>query len=126
MIRKFKNSFILFGLIFVLLFPNLVLAEKPGIADKLSSFGRGSGYAEATETSMAEIAGSVVAVFLGLLGIIFIILIIYAGYNWMTAGGNEEKVKKAQDTLKRAIIGLIIIVSAYAIWKFIFEWLVNS
>lgn len=59
--------------------------------------------------------------FLGLLGIIFIILIIIAGYNWMTASGDEEKIKKATSTIRSAIIGLLIIVAAYAITYFVFS-----
>jgi len=85
-----------------------------------------SPYAAANETSAATIVGSVVKVFLGLLGIIFLILIIYAGYNWMTAGGDEPKVKKATDTIKRAIIGLIIVVSAYAIYGLVSGFLGTS
>ena len=61
-----------------------------------------------------------ITVFLSLLGVIFIILIILAGYNWMTAGGEEEKVNKAKQMIYRAIIGLIIIMSAYAITYFVF------
>ncbi|MDO8592851.1 MAG: hypothetical protein Q7R92_03750 [bacterium] len=70
----------------------------------------------------------VVSVFLSLLGIIFLVLIIYAGYNWMTAQGDDEKVTKAKNTLTRAIIGLIIILAAYAITYFVFQSLsgVNS
>jgi len=59
--------------------------------------------------------------FLGLLAVIFIILIIYAGYNWMTAAGDEAKVTKAKETIQRAIIGLIIIVAAYSITYFVFK-----
>jgi cytochrome bd-type quinol oxidase subunit 2 len=76
--------------------------------------------------------GSLIAVliqsFFGLLGIIFIILILLAGYQWMTARGDEDKVRKAQATIQRAIIGLIIIIAAYAITFFVFKALdkVNS
>ncbi|MDD4332595.1 MAG: pilin [Patescibacteria group bacterium] len=63
---------------------------------------------------------TVIKIFLGFLGIIFIVLILYAGFNWMTARGDEEKVKKAQETIQKAVIGLIIIVSAYAITYFVF------
>ena len=42
----------------------------------------------------------------------------------MTARGEEEKVEKAKDTITRAIIGLIIVVGAYAIWSFIFSNLI--
>lgn len=71
-------------------------------------------------SSMAQIIADVIAVFLGLLGIIFVILIIVAGYNWMTAAGNEDKVEKAQHLISRATIGLIIILAAYAITYWIF------
>lgn len=72
-------------------------------------------------SGMTSIIQSVISAFLGLLGIIFLVLIIYAGYNWMTAQGEEEKVIKAKDTLTRAIIGLIIIVAAYSITYFVFS-----
>lgn len=78
-----------------------------------------------TTTSVGSIVATVIQAFLGLLGIIFIILILYAGYNWMTAAGEEEKINKAKDTIRRAIIGLIIIIAAYSITYFVFsnlEW----
>ena len=56
---------------------------------------------------------------LSLLGAIFLILIIYSGIKWMFAGGNEEQVNKARNTINRAIIGLIIVFGAYAISYFI-------
>lgn len=69
----------------------------------------------------AEIIGAVIGVFISFLGIIFLVLIIYGGFLWMTSAGNETKVLKAKDTLTRAVIGLIIIMSAYAITYFVFN-----
>lgn len=69
---------------------------------------------------------SLIKVFLTFLGIIFLVLIIMAGYKWMTAAGNEDQVKEAKSTLSRAIVGLIIIISAYAITEFILENLIHS
>ena len=69
---------------------------------------------------MAKIIGMAVRIFLSLLGIIFIIMMLYGGYNYMTATGDESKVEKSRKTIMRAIIGLIITVSSYAIWNFIF------
>src|SRR3989338_10207064 len=66
------------------------------------------------------VVAGIISVFLGLLGIIFVILIIVAGFNWMTAAGDEAKIEKAKKLISRAIIGLIIIVAAYAIPKFVF------
>jgi len=71
-------------------------------------------------TSLSGIVATVIKAFLGLLGIIFLVLIIYAGFLWMTAQGDEEKVTKAKDTLTRAIIGLVIITAAYSITYFVF------
>ncbi|MEA3463472.1 MAG: hypothetical protein U9R14_00065 [Patescibacteria group bacterium] len=83
--------------------------ELAGIAGFESSIGVG------------DVMALVIQAFLSVLGIIFVVLIIVAGYNWMTAGGEEEKVTKAKDMIKRAIIGLIIIVAAYAISYFVFK-----
>ena len=59
--------------------------------------------------------GAVVQVFLGLLGLVMVILILYGGYLWMTARGEEAKITKAQDIIKGTVIGLILVLSAYAI-----------
>jgi amino acid transporter len=63
---------------------------------------------------------------LSLLGIIAVSLIIYAGFMWMTAGGNEEKTKTARQILIAAVIGLIIILSAYTITRFTMESLYSA
>lgn len=52
---------------------------------------------------------------LGFLALIFLVLIIFAGFKWMTSGGNEEEVKKAQALMKNAVIGLIIILAAWSL-----------
>jgi len=78
-----------------------------------------------TSMDVTNIVGNFIIGFLALLGIIFIVLIILAGYNWMTAAGEEEKVNKAKDTLARAIIGLVITVGAYAISQFVMDRLLK-
>ncbi len=119
--NKLKQALVLIFMVGVLILPYFVFAETSAL-DKLKDVGGASGYSQDTdETSFSAILGTVVGAFLSLLGIIFIILIISAGYNWMTAGGNEEKVSRAQDTLWRAIIGLIIVIGSYAIWEFVFS-----
>ena len=60
---------------------------------------------------------------LSLLGIIMIILMMYAGYLWMTAGGNDEQIGTAKKMLRNAIIGLMIILSAYSIVLFVMRML---
>ncbi|MDP3899982.1 MAG: hypothetical protein Q8Q23_02775 [bacterium] len=69
--------------------------------------------------SLQVIIANIVNAFLGILGVIFIILTIYAGYLWMTAGGNEEQVTRAKKYIANSIIGVIIIIAAYAITYFV-------
>lgn len=100
----------------------MVSAANPAmeVLEKIGSGEKGP-YQTATETTLSEIVGIAVQAFLGLIGMIFLVMMLYAGYNWMTARGDEEKVTKAKDTLTRAIIGIIIVVGAYAIWALIFS-----
>ncbi len=53
------------------------------------------------------------------LALIFLILVLFAGFQWMTSGGNEEKIKKAQALLKNAVIGLIIVLVAWSISRYL-------
>lgn len=100
--------------------PYFVFAATDNMGSVLKKIGQHGGYDQSTnQYSLSRIAGTAIYAFLSILGIIFIVLMIYGGYTWMTASGDEEKVKKAQQTIKTAIIGLIIIVGAYAIWDFI-------
>jgi len=71
-----------------------------------------------------QIAGRIVGTTLGIVGSIALIMFIFGGFTWMTAGGNEERIKRGRDTLMWSTIGIIIIFAAYAILRFIFEALV--
>lgn len=64
---------------------------------------------------ISPIFSKIITMALGFLGIIFMILMIYGGFLWMSDQGNEEQVKKAKSLISAAIIGLIIVVSSYAI-----------
>ena len=59
--------------------------------------------------------------FLGFLALILLCLISIAGYKWMTAAGNEDRSKEAIDTIRRAVVGLLFIISAYAVTKIVFS-----
>jgi len=122
-----KTNLIPFLLVFILLI-NLFYVFSCSAGPKTEIFqqmaGAGSkawGGQAPGPSGMTTIIQYIISAFLGLLGIIFLVLIIYAGYNWMTAGGDEEKVTKAKETLQRAVIGLIIITAAYSITYFVFS-----
>jgi len=120
--KYFKKIVILISLATILALPYIVLAESQSTKNlkQVGEKGDTPPWSGATDTSLAGIVATVVKAFLGLLGIIFLVLIIYAGFEWMTAQGDEKKVDKAKDTLTRAVIGLIIIIAAYSITYFVF------
>ncbi len=72
------------------------------------------------------VVARIVRAFLGLLGIITIGLILYAGYLIMTSGGSEDKVAEGKKIIVNAVIGLIIILSAFAITQFILNALTDA
>jgi len=67
----------------------------------------------------------IIQIALGFLGTITVVLVIYAGFLWMTSQGNSDKVDKAKKILKSAVIGLIIILSSFAIVTFIINKLLG-
>lgn len=73
------------------------------------------------EDDPRHIAANIINIILGFLGIIALVLIIYAGFKWMTAAGNETQVGDAKKLLVAAVIGLIIILSAFALSSFVLD-----
>ncbi len=71
------------------------------------------------ESDINVIVGNIIKVALSMIGLVFLILTVYAGYLWMTARGNDEAVSKAKEIFKSSIMGLFIVVSAYAITVFV-------
>lgn len=56
---------------------------------------------------------------LSVIGVIFVILLVFAGFKYMTAAGNEDKIKDSLKQITQAVIGLVIILSAWSISYFI-------
>ena len=93
-------------------------------AGKVHAFSSQTGITDA-RTEMINRVGTIVGFILSFVGIIFLILTIYAGLQWMTAMGNSGQVDKAKDLLINAIIGLVIVTAAYSITSFIGTQLVK-
>jgi hypothetical protein len=72
------------------------------------------------------VIAKIIRVALGFLGTAALVIIIYAGYLWMTAGGNEEKISQARKIILNAVIGLAIILSSYAFTSFIITRLLGA
>lgn len=68
----------------------------------------------------------IINILLSLLGMITVIIIVYAGFLWMTGGGNQEQVTKAKGMLSAAVIGLFIIFTAWSISTFVLKRLYKA
>jgi len=73
-----------------------------------------------------ELVQRIVFIFFGVLGLIAVVLIIYAGFLWLTAGGEESKAKQGTTLMFQAIVGLIIILAAYTLAYFILYMLTTA
>ncbi|MDP3770762.1 MAG: pilin [bacterium] len=90
------------------------------LMDRLRRTGGAAGYsAETTATTLATIIGRIINVASSLLGVIFVAQMVYAGYLWMTARGEEEQLEKAKHIIRRSIVGLAIVLGAWAITRFV-------
>jgi hypothetical protein len=69
---------------------------------------------------------SIIRVAMGLLGIVAVVIILIGGFTWMTAGGNDDKVAEAKKWIFAGIIGLAIILSAYALSSFVIARLIEA
>ena len=112
------NLFIL-ALVFL---PTVVFGQTAGngSADPTSALtGAVAGTGLDSNKSVASFAGGIIVAILGALGLFLVILIVYAGVLWVTSQGEAAKVKKAQDLIRQAIIGIVIVFSAYALEQFV-------
>jgi len=117
-----KIFLILFILFFIFILANTALA-LPTLKDSwgnTKTVAGTAGYSD-SNVSIEKVIGDVIQIALSFVGVVFLILMIYGGYLWMTARGEEATVTKAKDLIRAAIIGLIIIVSAYAISYFVIQ-----
>ena len=94
--------------------------------DSLNTIGSSAYGEQRISASLPAIIGNLVKIFIGALGVIFLLLTVYAGYLYLTAQGDEDKVKHAKETLQRGVTGLLIIMAAYAIASFVLTAVLSS
>lgn len=115
-----KKIILTLSMLTLFLFGSFVTAQ--GLQDatgRLQEIGGENGDRIGVTADLSSAISTVIKAILSLVGTIFLSLTIYAGILWMTAAGEEEKVTKATGILKMAVIGLVIVMSAYAITYFV-------
>lgn len=79
-----------------------------------------------SSSNLTVTVARIIRSFLGLLGIVAVVIVVIGGFEWMTAGGNEEKVGTAKKRIMQGTIGLALILSSFAIAQFIVTSLVGA
>jgi len=106
---------LLFSLSSFLFFQEAAFAQLTELKNVAENAGLG------TETAPSKIIAQVIKTLLSLFSLIAIVIIIVAGFQWMTSGGSEDKIKAAKKLMSSALVGLIIIIFAYAISYFVIQ-----
>ena len=127
--NKFKKI-IIASLFSVLVTGSLFFLKDLVFAQTISSTELGLGQIEAPlglpSTDIRIVVARIIRVALSLLGTVALVLMLYAGFVWMTAGGEASKIEDAKKIMVNAAIGLAIILSAYAITSFVISKLVDA
>ncbi|MBH41180.1 MAG: hypothetical protein CL685_00520 [Candidatus Magasanikbacteria bacterium] len=119
-----KNTtylFILLALLLSFFVANSVFAQLNIGQDLGASIARKSGFdvTGTDETRVATNIGRVINLALQFIGTLFFALMFYAGFLYLTARGEDEKVTKSITTIRMAIIGIVITTGAYTITNFV-------
>ncbi|HEX9679599.1 MAG TPA: hypothetical protein VGA08_03195 [Candidatus Saccharimonadales bacterium] len=90
--------------------------------DRLINVGDSAGFNPAVgRQDLPRTIGVILQSFLALLGVIFMAYIFYAGYLWLTAAGAEDQIGKAKKILRGAIVGALVVLTAYVITTFVIQ-----
>ncbi len=115
--KLFKNIAVV--AVFVFLFSMMATTAAIAAPDLGFDYANNLDLSVATETDPREMAVDVVKYLMTFLGIIAVVVMLLGGFKWMTAAGNEDKVADAKKLIIAGIIGLIIVLCAYAIVNFV-------
>ena len=96
----------------------MVVDAQADLSSNLTEVGDNT---DLTTEDLTTTIGTLISAFVAVLGIVLLILIIYAGFLWMTAGGNSDQVGKAKTIMINSVIGLIILLAAYSISIFVVD-----
>ncbi|HDQ23061.1 MAG TPA: hypothetical protein ENN28_03790 [Candidatus Uhrbacteria bacterium] len=120
--KKYFLQIIIIVSIALILAPNFVLAASNdllGLEIIRDELGLGT-------RDLRETIAMLLNQAMGLLGIIAVVVILYGGFVWMLSGGNEEKVKKAKDTMVSGIIGIVIVLTSFSLANFIINSILQA
>lgn len=128
--KYFKLFFLSVCLSFTILFFSFgfsqqALALPAETLDFQNKVGESAGFDVKTTKNIPALIYQIMKAGMGLLGVIFMILMIYSGVRWMTAGGRTEVIDQAQSNIRNSIIGLALVLGAYSLSIFVVKALLG-
>jgi len=133
--RKHLLSFVFLALFSFLQLAGLPLLTQSAKADEtffnsqigINEIGNTYGKAQgSTPTDIRVIIVNIIKILLGFLAAIFLVLIVYAGFRYMTAAGNDDQTKKAISQITSAVIGLLIVLASWVLTSAIIRYLTRA
>lgn len=124
-IKNGKILIVVLAMVFVLGIVSVVRAEV-NLTKPLDRAGAGMFAGEGDRSNLTAhadatiLVGRLIRAFITFLGVYFVVMVVWGGYEWMTAGGDSDKAKKARSRLTNAVIGMAIAVSWWVITDFVF------
>lgn len=128
-LMKTLNTVAMFMIVMLPLLTFAVAVSAQSNADSMLWGGQESNVQNETGLGDADprsMAASIIKILLGFLGIIAVVIILYGGFKWMTAAGNEDSVSSAKQIIGAGVIGLVIILMAFGIAQFVIDALYNA
>ena len=100
-----------------------VHAQAGNVSDGISTVEEST---KLTSDDPRALIANIINIVLGVLGVIAVVIIVYGGFKWMTAAGNEDQVSEAKKIITSGIIGLVIVLLALSIAQFVLNALINA
>lgn len=120
--RFFATIGLSFAFLFVVFAPAQAQLKDAGVFTRLSQEYFGGVYNTGNvdlEQTLPRAVGSIISAILGFVGVILLVIMVYAGFLWLTAGGNDDQVGHAKQLIKNGVIGMAITLSAFVITQFV-------
>ena len=121
--KKIFKNIIVITMVAFLLAPVMALPAQAQIG---MNFAGNFGLQNSSQSDPRDMAVDIVKYLMTFLGIIAVVIILLGGFKWMTAAGNEDKVAEAKKLIIAGVIGLIIVLAAFAIVQFVVTMTTNA
>ncbi len=88
------------------------IPRPPEVSDKFGDIGK--------------VIGNAIGIAIIIAAVLALIYLIWGGIQWITSGGDKTALETARGRITNAIVGLIVVVAAWAIFQFVLNFLGGS